>query len=464
MGYWNKHIETMGRNELNELIGRKLKYTVGYAYTHSPFYRNLFDGLKLTPQDIESVDSLIRKVPVTTRDDMIRSQVPHSKSFEMFSAPKGKIYTYPYTSGTSGEPKITARTFDDWRFSRECCARAYKAAGLGKEDIVIDFLPYGINVSGLASTFGFYKTVGSSVVTAGAAHPDKAGIILRHKPTTIFWTASYIDRFSRELELTGVDAKNLGIEKILVVGESSTNEKRNRIAEVFGAEVYDFYASDEGDLMAYQCKPNVGGNSSDVGLHVNEDYALVHTVDPDTKKILGVGEEGNDLMTTLLDRNTYRGTVLLNYSHGDNLNLISSEECDNCGRTTKRISHARRLADEVHIGPAKLPLSNIESVLNTKEIRNYITGEYEVTKTFDQTEKIYKVTIKLDSKGRREGAPSNLESTIKEQIYKNNYPVWFVTQPGPQKLGELSVEVVNEGGLEIYKKTGKPRRILINEN
>ena len=452
--YWNKEIETMPRKKLERLINKKLRHTIRYAYEFSPFYHRLFDDLNLKPEDIKDQNELLKKLPIITRTHIIENQPPKTEDFLFFSAPIGLGYTRPYSSGSRGEPKICRRTFDDWDVSREACARAYVMAGIDEKDVVLNILPFGVNVSGLASLFGFYRTVGAEVITAGTAtYPSKVDLIKVHKPTVLFGMPSYIDRLSRELELAGISPQNVGIKKILAVGEPCVEEKKKKFEETFNAEVYRIYASDEGDVMASECKAHNG-------LHVREDYCLLHAIDIEDKEILSEGEEGADLLTTLVDNGKYHGMVLLNFHHGDKFKILSYEKCE-CGRTHKRISHPTREGDEVSIGPAKLPFSDIEAVINRPEYRKYLTGEYEIIKKFDEVERIYHVTIRMDVKGKVDDIPSTLKDKIKTEIYKINYPIYVVTQPG--QIGTLEIQLTNEGELEVYKKTGKPssRRLIV---
>ncbi|MEM5861374.1 MAG: AMP-binding protein, partial [Candidatus Aenigmatarchaeota archaeon] len=372
------------------------------------------------------------------------------------SAPPGTGYTRPYTSGSTGLPKICRRTFDDWEMSREACARAYRAAGIGKNDIVLDILPFGINVSGLASLFGFYRTVGAEVITAGISdQPSHVDLIKTHKPTVIFGMPSYIDRLSRKLELAGINPKNVGVKKILLVGEASTEEKRNKIAESYNAEVYDIYASDEGDLMGFQCVPNTSQNKNDVGLHVNEDISLLYAIDLESKSFLKENEEGLDWLLTLVEPGMYKGMVLLGYHHGDTYSVISEEKCERCGRTLKRITHPRRIkTNEIKIGPVKIELSEFEICVNSPPMRKFLTGEWEIEKWYDETEKLYHLILRVDAKGKAKNVPKNLAEEIKSALFKAHYPLYAVTKPG-QEIATFEVKIVDEGQLEIYSKPGK---------
>lgn len=453
MKYWNEKIETMPRKELDKLIEKKLRYTVRYAYEFSPFYHRLFDEIKIKPSDIKNQKDLLRKLPVITKKDIIENQPPKTETFNFFSAPIGKRYTRPYTSGTKGQPKICSRTIDDWEYSREACARAYTAAGIGRGDVVLDCLPFGINVSGLASMYGFFNTVGAEVITAGLSeYPSKTELVRIHKPTVLFGSPSYIDRLSRILELDGLNTKSLNIRKVLVVGEASSDEKRERIGESFNAEVYDIYASDEGDLMAYE-------DGCNEGLHVNEDLIYLTAIDSiEDREPVTEGEVGLDLLTTFVDPGKYKGFVVINYHHGDKFAITEMESKCPCGRTTKRISHPTRADDVIEFGQAKISLADIEPIIYNKDFSKYLTGEYELIKDFDVHERLHKLTLRVDVKGKVKDAPLYLKDRIKEEILKRNLAIALMSGTGG--VGIFEVEIVDEGGLEVYKQVGKSKRII----
>ena len=66
---FQKHIETMGREQMRALQLKRLQNVVKYAYERVPFYRNRFDSIGLKPDDIKTLDD-IRKIPYTTKDDV----------------------------------------------------------------------------------------------------------------------------------------------------------------------------------------------------------------------------------------------------------------------------------------------------------------------------------------------------------------------------------------------------------
>ena len=66
---WNQKAECMPLKEKEKLQLNLLKKVVERAYENVPYYKNLFDNLKLKPGDIKSLKD-IEKLPFTTKSDL----------------------------------------------------------------------------------------------------------------------------------------------------------------------------------------------------------------------------------------------------------------------------------------------------------------------------------------------------------------------------------------------------------
>ena len=73
-----------------------LRWTVRHSYQNSPFYRQRLQKANITPDDINSMDDLIR-LPFTTADDL-REGYP----FPLRAAPFDQIVRIHASSGTTG--------------------------------------------------------------------------------------------------------------------------------------------------------------------------------------------------------------------------------------------------------------------------------------------------------------------------------------------------------------------------
>jgi phenylacetate-CoA ligase len=82
----------------------RLRRTMHYAYNHSPFYRDVFEGHRIRPGDIRELTDL-QELPFTT-SDAIRD--PR----RCLCVPDDQVSAVFTTSGSTGEPK---RVYFTWR-------------------------------------------------------------------------------------------------------------------------------------------------------------------------------------------------------------------------------------------------------------------------------------------------------------------------------------------------------------
>lgn len=104
---WNKTKECMSRDQMRELQGERLRKTVHRVYHNTPFYRNKMQELGLTPDDIRTVDDIV-KLPFTTKQDL-RDNYPYG----LFAAPMSEIIRLHASSGTTGNPTVVGYTRKD---------------------------------------------------------------------------------------------------------------------------------------------------------------------------------------------------------------------------------------------------------------------------------------------------------------------------------------------------------------
>ncbi|MFI3282847.1 MAG: phenylacetate--CoA ligase, partial [Rikenellaceae bacterium] len=91
---WNSSKECMSRDEMHELQGKRLHKTVHNVYHKVPFYRNKMQAMDVTPDDIRTVEDIV-KLPFTTKNDL-RDNYPYG----LFGVPMSEIIRIHASSGT----------------------------------------------------------------------------------------------------------------------------------------------------------------------------------------------------------------------------------------------------------------------------------------------------------------------------------------------------------------------------
>ena len=101
---FNVQAETMPVGELRKLQGQRLRALVERAYDHVPFYRTKMLEQGVKPEDIRSIEDVV-KLPFITKADF-REQYP----FGMFGVPQKEIVRIHASSGTTGKPTVVGYT------------------------------------------------------------------------------------------------------------------------------------------------------------------------------------------------------------------------------------------------------------------------------------------------------------------------------------------------------------------
>ena len=82
--FWNEKIETMSREDLEELQLKKLQSTVKKAFDKIPYYHKKYSEMDVYPEDIETLKD-IEKLPFITKDDLrekLRNYIHHPELLE----------------------------------------------------------------------------------------------------------------------------------------------------------------------------------------------------------------------------------------------------------------------------------------------------------------------------------------------------------------------------------------------
>lgn len=327
---WNQEAECMPLKEKEELQLNLLKKVVERAYENVPYYKNLFDNLKLKPDDIKSLKD-IEKLPFTTKSDL-RDAYP----FGMFAVPEEEIIEVHTSSGTTGKPTVSGYTLKDLKIWGEVMGRALTMAGAGKKDKIQNCYGYGLFTGGLGVHYGT-QTIGATVIPISAGNTQRQIEIMEDFKTSIITcTPSYALYLAEVLEKNGVDIKNLNLKAGVFGAEMWTEEMRKTIEKRLNISALNIYGLTEiiGPGVAQECEEKNG-------LHIFEDHFYPEIIDPNTKKTLGEGERGELVLTTL----TRDGMPILRFRTKD-ITALRKEKCG-CGRTIVRMERITGRTDDM---------------------------------------------------------------------------------------------------------------------
>lgn len=340
--------ETLSRDECNTIQLKRLKETVDRVCRDVPYYSEMIKAAGIQPGDITDLDDLA-SIPFTVKEDF-RVNYP----FGLFAVPKQQIVRYHASSGTTGKPTVVGYTKNDMATWTELIARLVTMAGITDEDVAQIAFGYGL----FTGAFGLHQGlehVGASVIPMSSGNTQKQIMIMQDFGTTaLISTPSYALHMAEIAVEMGVDpAKDLNLKWGLFGGEGSTEAMRQEINRVWGLFATENYGMSE--LMG----PGVSGECLALkGMHISEDHFIPEIIDPATGKVLGEGEVGELVITTI----TKEALPILRYRTKD-ITSLHYETCD-CGRTTVRMSKIQGRSDDMLIlGGVNVFPSQIEEVL-----------------------------------------------------------------------------------------------------
>ena len=329
---WNENKECMPREQMRELQGKRLHKLVAYVYHNVPFYRKKMQEMDLLPDDIQTIDDIV-KLPFTTKQDL-RDNYPYG----LMAAPPSEVVRVHASSGTTGNPTIVGYTRRDLAIWAEAMTRSLTAFGVTRDDTFSVSYGYGLFTGGLGAHYGV-ENLGATVIPASTGNTEKHLRLIRDLHITgVACTPSYALYMAEKMEQMGVKKESLGLRIGAFGAEPWTENMRQEIQDRLGLKGYNIYGLSEitGPGVSFECEEQNGS-------HINEDHFFPEIIDPETLEPLPYGQTGELVFTTL----TKEGMPLLRYRTKD-LTCLMEGKCK-CGRTLVRMAPIMGRCDDMLI-------------------------------------------------------------------------------------------------------------------
>jgi phenylacetate-CoA ligase len=253
-------------DELRALQWRELTKLLDHAFDQSPWYRDRFLQLGLTPSDIRTPDDYL-KLPPITRDDIIQHR------HEMLATDhKGRVYEHK-TGGSTGIPMtfFASRGSYEWRLAASM--RGYSWAGCydGERQFYVWGAPIGTPPLKQRLKVGTHnailrRKIYNSFRFSAARMTECVRQINAFRPKTIvgYTNSLYL------LALHMLD-RNLTVARpnaVITAAEGVNTVQREVIERAFGAPVFASYGSREFMLIGMECELHEGLHQSVDNLYV----------------------------------------------------------------------------------------------------------------------------------------------------------------------------------------------------
>ena len=338
----------MEREEMRSLQSERLQKTVRTCYEKVPFYRKKMDARGVKPEDIQTIDDIV-KLPVTTKTDL-RDEYP----FGLQAVPKEDIVRIHASSGTTGKPVVGTYTRNDLAMWAEGVARVMSAGGVDKSDTVQVSYGYGLFTGGLGAHDGA-SLLGATQLPTSAGNTEKQIMLMQDFGSTVLaCTPSYALRLAEAIHQSNkVSIYNMKLRVGFFGAEPWTEGMRKELQRKLHIKAYDIYGLTE------MCGPGVGGECEyQKGTHLWEDMFYPEIINPDTLEPCAPGEFGELVFTSLCKE----AMPILRYRTRDLTRLVY-DRCE-CGRTAVRMDRILGRSDDMMIirGVNVFP-SQIETVL-----------------------------------------------------------------------------------------------------
>lgn len=375
---WGK-LAYMSLEEIKQMQNKKLREFIRYkVYPYSPFYRKLFDKHKISPDDINTTDDLVR-IPFTTKADLAPSEEEPEKPREFILQPdlekikkyerkgtllklliqkilKGEEYVktkleweyFPihvhFTTGRTANPTPFFYSARDLENLKECGRRLLSMAPVPKDHIGVNVFPYAPHLAFWQTVYGALGMNMMCLHTGGGKIMGTERIIMaieRLRANGLMGIPGYLYYLLREAAKQKRNFSSLT--HIAAGGERMPQELKFKLRDLLvemGAErekihIGATYGFTEAKTAWGECQKKDPDDEKSYGYHTYPDLEFFECIDPKTGERVKEGEEG-EIVYTALD---WRGTVVIRYRTGD----IATEgifyhRCPNCGRTVPRIS------------------------------------------------------------------------------------------------------------------------------
>ena len=338
----------MEREEMRSLQSERLQKTVRTCYEKVPFYRKKMDARGVKPEDIQTIDDIV-KLPFTTKTDL-RDEYP----FGLQAVPKEDIVRIHASSGTTGKPVVGTYTRNDLAMWAEGVARVMSAGGVDKSDTVQVSYGYGLFTGGLGAHDGA-SLLGATQLPTSAGNTEKQIMLMQDFGSTVLaCTPSYALRLAEAIHQSNkVSIYNMKLRVGFLGAEPWTEGMRKELQRKLHIKAYDIYGLTE------MCGPGVGGECEyQKGTHLWEDMFYPEIINPDTLEPCAPGEFGELVFTSLCKE----AMPILRYRTRDLTRLVY-DRCE-CGRTAVRMDRILGRSDDMMIirGVNVFP-SQIETVL-----------------------------------------------------------------------------------------------------
>src|SRR3990167_2625372 len=285
--YWSEEIR-------HRIQLQRLKKLTSYLARNSKFWNNYFKKNNFNPDTVESLDDL-RNLSILRRSDMLQFG---EGAHVITDLNKDYIFSRN-SSGTTGTPikllydereRIYGTLAYQFRYSVFLDGNFLKSLLLRKFIVILGFPGQRFTFPKDFAYEGF-KELTPTEIEEKDVREKIYDAIRQSAPTILIGSASLVLKLAQVVDEDGV---SLPIFLTILSSEQISDESKLFIQKVFCAPIKNGYSSSGVGSIGFECDQQKGL------FHLNAEQVIVEFIDPESRKVRGIDEEGEVVLTSLI--------------------------------------------------------------------------------------------------------------------------------------------------------------------
>lgn len=390
---------------------------VNDAIAHVPFYNKLRGGRFV---------HALTDMPLITGADIDSCDEYKLKEFTHIRASGGYVFS---SGGTSGAPKYSLYSHQEFSRVAELLARGFAAQGIKEGSVVANFFVAGNMWSSFLAVDQALGKLGARTLPIGGLteRTQALGYIKQFKPDFLIGLPTQLMELTRQAEESSTA---IIISNVLYAGEHLSLIARQYIQKVFQTKHFGSagYASVDAGPIGYQCHFGEGG---------------IHHVFADDVHLEIIAGEG--VVTSLVKRSM----PVIRLRTGDLLDWMPETECCPCGSREPRFRLNGRANSQFNVWSCRLFLQEFEYALSDCGLEGALFQL--VVSVNDKAQDIVTVRIELQS-----GTASPTIESFCDRLYHLSKDL-KATHPRSWLDGKIKIECA---AIERVARTGKIKSLI----
>lgn len=309
--------------QLEKIRVRKLRSLIRHAYQKVPYYRELFDSIKLDPRDIKRSED-IKVVPATSREsfhDLKLSQ----KIANDIDPNKCKTLS---TSGTTGVPLKIFKSLNDATLMNLAWGRVFLASGMKPWHKMMAIIGHK-NINDQKSWYEYFGLWQRKEISIWSRPQNWIKEIRKWKPHVLIGYEMNLKKLAETIQEHGI--KDISPKLIFHSSGLLDDFSRQFIESAFRTRIVDIYGSEEAGCIAWEC-------AACKAYHICADMVIVEILK--NGRCVSPGDKGEVVITNL---HSY-AMPFIRYQQGDV--AVLSPQKSVCGRSLPLLERIEGRTDD----------------------------------------------------------------------------------------------------------------------